>query len=98
MMRRALTYTRTDVESVLDNLAVEDAAALAAATALFDEGLVAVVEDAALGGQAIGFELADPAAAASVAASCVESGACALLDGTLPRARGAVMKQGLAAL
>ena len=43
MMRRALTYTRTDVESVLDNLAVEDAAALAAATALFDEGLVAVV-------------------------------------------------------
>ena len=98
MMRRALTYTRTDVESVLDNLAVEDAAALAAATALFDEGLVAVVEDAALGGQAIGFELADPAAAASVAASCVESGACALLDGTLPRARGAVMKQGHADL
>ena len=93
-MRRALTYTRTDVESVLDNLEAEDAAAQAAAGALFDEGLVAIVEDEALGGQAVGFELPDPAAAASVAAGCVDAGACALLDGTLPRARGAIMKHG----
>ena len=93
-MRRALTYTRTDVESVLDSLEAEDAAAQEAAGALFDEGLVAVVEDEALGGRAIGFALPDPAAAAAVAAGCVDAGACALLDGTLPRARGAVMKQG----
>ena len=65
-MRRALTYTRTDVESVLDSLEAEDAAAQEAAGALFDEGLVAVVEDEALGGRAIGFALPDPAAAAAV--------------------------------